>query len=67
MHANGDPALALQIHRIERLVFHVAHLDRLGELEQAIGERRLAVIDVRDNAKIADVRRNFGAMRMLRA
>ena len=27
MHANGDAALAFQIHRIERLVFHVAHRD----------------------------------------
>ena len=59
MHANRDPALALEIHRVERLLFHIAHRDRLGELEQTVRERRLAVIDVRDDAKIADVGRNF--------
>ena len=29
---------------------------RAGDFEQAIGERRLAVIDVRNDAEIADVR-----------
>ena len=50
-----DSTLALEIHRIEQLVAHLARGDRLGELEDAIGERRLAVVDVRDDREVADV------------
>ncbi len=58
MHADRDPALALQVHRIERLLFHVARFDGARQFQQAIRERRLAVIDVRDDAEVADVRRD---------
>ena len=50
-----DPALALEIHRVEHLVAHVARRDGVRELENAIGERRLAVVDVRDDREVADV------------
>jgi hypothetical protein len=32
--------------------------DRIGRLQQAVRQRRLAVIDVGDDAKITDVRRD---------
>ncbi len=50
-----DPALALEVHRVEVLGAHVAGLDCTGDLEDAIGQRRLAVVDVGDDREIADV------------
>ena len=37
-------------------VFHLASGHSAGEFEQAIGERRLAVIDVGDDREIANAR-----------
>jgi hypothetical protein len=59
VHAHGlcldrDPALALELHRVEHLRSHLAARDRVGQLEDAVGERRLAVVDVRDDGKVAD-------------
>ena len=53
MRLDRDPAFAFEIHRIEQLILPLAVLDRAGALEQTIRERRLAVIDVRDDAEIA--------------
>ena len=50
-----DPALALEVHRVEHLRAHLALRDGVRELEDAIGERRLAVVDVRDDREVADV------------
>ena len=50
-----DPALALEVHRVEQLRAHLARGDGLRQLEDAIGERRLAVVDVRDDREVADV------------
>ena len=52
-----DAALALEVHRVEDLRFHLARLQRAGDLEKAIGQRRLAVVDVRDDREVADVLR----------
>ena len=59
-HAHGlgldrDPALALELHRVEQLLLHVAVGDRVGQLQDAIGQRRLAMVDVRDDREVADV------------
>ena len=54
MRLDRDAALALEVHRVEHLRFHLARLQRAGQLEKAVGERRLAVIDVRDDREIAD-------------
>jgi hypothetical protein len=51
---DGDPALALEVHRIEQLLAHLALLDRPGGLDQAVREGRFAVVDVRDNAEVAN-------------
>ena len=50
-----DPALALEVHRVEHLRAHLALRDGVRQLEDAVGERRLAVVDVRDDREIADV------------
>ena len=65
MHADRDAALALEVHRVERLFLEIARLDGSRNLEQPIGERRLAVVDVRDDAEIADVARNVDPVRPL--
>src|SRR5258708_32938756 len=53
MRFDRDPAFALQIHRIKKLILLVALVDRPRRLEQSIGQSGFAVIDVRDDAEIA--------------
>ena len=50
---DGDPLLALQVHRIEDLAGHLAGIDRVGHLQQPVGERGLPVVDVGDDAEVA--------------
>ena len=50
-----DAALALQVHLVQVLGPHVAALDRVGDLQQAVGQRRFPVVDVRHDAEVADV------------
>ena len=50
-----DALLALEVHRVEELLLHLALLDGLRMLEQAVGKGRLAVVDVRDDAEVTDV------------
>ncbi len=64
---DGDAALALEIHRVEHLRGHLALAERAGKLEQAIGQGGLAVVDVRDNAKIPDVLGIHGSLACLAA
>ncbi len=54
---DGDAALALDVHRVEHLLApdHFALGEAAGELDQPVGERRLAVIDMRDDGEVADV------------
>jgi hypothetical protein len=54
---DGDAALALDLHGIEDLVLHLAVGDVAAQLDQPVGQRRLAVVDVRDDGEIADQRR----------
>ena len=64
MGLDRDAALALEIHRVEHLGFHLAHLQRAGQLEKAVGQRRLAVVDVGDDGEncgcVADPSRVLG-------
>jgi hypothetical protein len=53
---DGDAALALDVHRIENLLLHLALGKAPADLDQPVGQRRLAVVDVRHDGKIADVR-----------
>ena len=52
MRLDRDPALAFEVHRIEQLILLIALVDRAGAVEQSIRKRRLAVIDMRDDAEI---------------
>ena len=53
-HADGvgldrDAALALDIHGVEQLRLHVAFVNGMGELEDTVTDRRLAMVDVRND------------------
>ena len=52
---DGDALLALQIHGVEQLLAHLALGHRIGDLQQAVGQRALAVIDMGDDRKVANV------------
>ena len=49
-----DAALALELHRVEHLLAHLPLRERTGELEDPIRERRLAMVDVRDDREVAN-------------
>ena len=51
-----DPALALELHRVQELRAHVPPFDGLRHLEDAVRQGRLAVVDVGDDAEVADAR-----------
>ncbi len=51
-----DPPLTLEVHCVEDLLTHVPLADRSGALEKAIGQSRLAVVDVGDDREVADAR-----------
>ena len=50
-----DAALPLELHIVEDLVLHVPLAHRLGEFEDAVGQRAFAMVDMRDDAEITDV------------
>ena len=51
---DSDALLALKVHLVEDLRREIALRDRAGHLKQPVGERGLPVIDVRDDAEVAD-------------
>ncbi len=52
---DGDAALALDVHRIEHLLLHLARLQPARGLDQAVGQRRFAMVDMGDDGEVADV------------
>ena len=50
-----DAALALQVHGVEDLLAHLALVERAGGLDEPVRQSGLAVVDVGDDAEIADV------------
>ena len=52
---DGDAAFTLDVHGIEDLSGHLPLRQRSAQLDESIGERRLAVIDVRDDGEIANI------------
>ena len=50
---DGDAPLPLEVHRVEQLVLHVALVDGTGELEDAVGQSGLPMVDVGDYREIA--------------
>ena len=57
MSLNGNSAFAFKVHVIEHLFRHLALRERARQFEQTIGQRRFAMIDVRDDRKVANARR----------
>jgi hypothetical protein len=51
---DGDAALALDVHGIEDLLLHLPVRDVAAQLDEPVGQRRLAVVDVSDDREIAD-------------
>jgi hypothetical protein len=49
-----DPALALEVHRVEHLWTVVPRVHRAGDLEDAVGQRRLPMVDVGDDREVAN-------------
>ncbi len=51
---DGDAAFSLQVHGVEHLLPHLTRTDRPGPLQEAVGQGRLAMVDVGDDAEVAD-------------
>src|SRR5690606_18098042 len=65
-HAHGlaldrDAALTLDVHAVEVLRPGRTLVDDTGQLQHAVGQGRLAVVDVRDDAEVAQQFRRSGA------
>ena len=54
---DGDPALPLDIHPVEVLGAHIPVGDHTGQLQHPVGQRRLPVINVSDDAEVPNLRR----------
>ena len=52
---DGDAAFALDIHIVEHLVGHFTVAQSAAHLNQAIGDSRFAVINMRDDRKVANL------------
>ena len=53
---DGDAPLLLELHGVQNLRAHFAGGERARGLEQAVGQRRLAVVDVGDDREVSDLR-----------
>jgi len=56
-HTNGSgfdryAAFTLYIHHIQHLRLHIAHRHRIRQLHHPVGQRRLAVVNMGDDAKV---------------
>lgn len=54
MGLDGDASLAFQIHVVQHLGVHLAVAHRARKFEQPVAQRRLAMVDVRDDGEIAE-------------
>ena len=54
---DGDPAFPFDIHPVEILGAHVPVGNHSGQLQHSVGQRRLPVVDVSDDAEVPDLRR----------
>ena len=52
---DGDAALALNVHVVQNLVFHGALVHTLGQLQNTVRQGGFAVVDVCNDAEIADI------------
>ena len=52
---DGYPTLFFDVHRVENLRFHFAVFESAATLNNAVGERRFAMVDVRNDGEVSDV------------
>jgi len=52
---DGDAALFLDVHRVQHLRFHLSVAQAAAAQNDAVCQRRFAMIYVRDDGKISDV------------
>ena len=52
---DGNTAFALQVHGVQYLGFHFASRQATAHLDETVGQRRLAMVDVGDDGEIADM------------
>ena len=52
---DGDTALFFDVHRIEHLLGHFARLKPAGLLNQPVGKRRFAMVNMRHDGEITDM------------
>ena len=52
---DGDATLFFDVHRIEHLFLHLPRFQAAAMLDQAIGQRRFAMVDVGNDGEIAYV------------
>src|SRR4029078_10573734 len=55
-----DPPLALEVHRVQHLLAHLPLGHRLRDLQDAVGQRPLAVVDVGDDREVANPGESHG-------
>ena len=51
----GDSLLLLEVHVVEDLVLHVPRSEGVGKFQKPVGKGALAVVDMCDDAKVANV------------
>jgi len=51
---NGDATFAFQVHCVEHLIGHFPIGQTMAGMDEAIGQGRFAMVDVRDDGKVAD-------------
>ena len=52
---DGDSLLLLQVHVVQHLVFHFPLAQGAGEFQQTVGQGGFPVVDMGDDAEIADI------------
>ena len=53
---DGDAAFALDVHAVKQLGLHIAMRHGASHLQNAVGERGLAMVDMGDDAEVTDMR-----------
>ena len=51
---NGDTAFALNIHVVQILIAHIARCNNIRQLQNTVCQRRLTMVNVRDDAEVPD-------------
>ena len=60
---DGNAAFAFEVHRIQHLRLHLTCFQSATMLDETIGQRGFAVIDVGDDGKISNLRLVHGCVR----